>query len=68
LAPPEGRDGPFVTPEQWRLLFDPDERGWLHQDLLFISVLAQLHRRGWRADDAGARDDLDDDLIAREDQ
>jgi hypothetical protein len=68
LTPPESRDGPFVTPEQWRLLFDPDERSWLHQDLLFIAVLEQLHRRGWRADDAGARDNLDDDLIAGEDQ
>lgn len=64
LTRPEGQAEPFVTSEQWRLLFDPEECGWLHRDLLFIAVLEQLHHRGWRADDAGARDDLDDDLIA----
>jgi len=40
----------------------------LHQDLLFIAVLEQLHDRGWRVDDADARDDLDDDLIDEENQ
>jgi CRISPR-associated protein Cst1 len=72
LSPPDDRSEPFVTSEQWRLLFDPDDRGPLHRDLLFIAVLEQLHQHGWRADDAGARDDLDDDiiddLIAEEDQ
>lgn len=72
LNPPGNGTEPFVTPEQWRLLFDPDERGRLHQDLLFIAVLEKLHKNGWRADDADARDDLDDDiiddLIAEEDQ
>ncbi|MGH3936754.1 MAG: hypothetical protein ACRDS1_17530, partial [Pseudonocardiaceae bacterium] len=63
LTRPDDRAEPFVTSEQWRLLFDPDGRGRLHQDLLFIAVLEQLHQRGWRADDAGARDDLDDDII-----
>ncbi|MGH3978169.1 MAG: hypothetical protein ACRDRZ_04070 [Pseudonocardiaceae bacterium] len=63
LAPPDDRAEPFVSAEQWRLLFDPDGRGRLHQDLLFIAVLEQLHQRGWRADDAAARDDLDDDII-----
>ncbi|HEU0086206.1 MAG TPA: hypothetical protein VFQ77_00885 [Pseudonocardiaceae bacterium] len=66
LARPDGRDEPFVTAEQWRLLFDSDGRSRLHRDLLFIAVLEQLHQRGWRADDAGARDDLDDDLITEE--
>ena len=68
LTRPEGRAEPFVTSDQWRLLFDPDGRSWLHQDLLFIAVLEQLHQSGWRADDAAARDDLDDDLIAQENQ
>ncbi|MFN2495839.1 MAG: hypothetical protein ABR608_08015 [Pseudonocardiaceae bacterium] len=63
LSPPDDRGEPFVSSEQWRLLFDPDGRGALHRDLLFISVLEQLHQHGWRADDAGARDDLDDDII-----
>lgn len=63
LSPPDGRAEPFVSSEQWRLLFDPDGRGRLHQDLLFIAVLEQLHQSGWRADDADARDDLDDDTI-----
>ena len=68
LTRPGGRAEPFVTSDQWRLLFDPDGRSWLHQDLLFIAVLEQLHQRGWRADDAATRDDLDDDLIAQENQ
>ncbi len=68
LTRPGGRAEPFVTSDQWRLLFDPDGRSWLHQDLLFIAVLEQLHQSGWRADDAAARDDLDDDLIAQENQ
>lgn len=68
LLRPEGRDEPFVTSEQWRLLFDSDGRGRLHQDLLFIAVLEQLHHNGWRVDDADARDELDDDLTAEENQ
>jgi hypothetical protein len=63
LSRPDDRAEPFVTSEQWRLLFDSDGRSRLHQDLLFIAVLEQLHQRGWRLDDADARDDLDDDLI-----
>ncbi len=66
LSRPENQAEPFVTAEQWRLLFDSDGRGRLHQDLLFIAVLEQLHHRGWRVDDADARDDLDDDLMAEE--
>lgn len=59
-VPPEDQKGPFVTSEQWRLLFDSDGRSWLHRDLLFIAVLEQLSQRGWRADDVKSRDDLDD--------
>ncbi|MGH3931623.1 MAG: hypothetical protein ACRDTF_16815, partial [Pseudonocardiaceae bacterium] len=62
LSRPDNQTEPFVTSEQWRLLFDSDGRARLHQDLLFIAVLEQLHERGWRVDDADARDDLDDDL------
>lgn len=61
LSRPDDRVEPFVTSEQWRLLFDSDGRSGLHRDLLFIAVLEQLHQRGWRVDDADARDDLDDD-------
>lgn len=71
LSRPDDRAEPFVTSEQWRLLFDSDGRGRLHQDLLFIAVLEQLHQRGWRVDDADARDaldDLDDDPITEENQ
>ncbi len=68
LTRPESQNEPFVTSEQWRLLFDPDGRSWLHQDLLFIAVLEQLHHRGWRADDVDARAELDDDLPAEENQ
>lgn len=63
LRPSEDRTVPFVTADQWRLLFDPDGRAKMHQDLLFIAVLEQLHHRGWRADDVKTRADLDDDLI-----
>ncbi|MGH3898029.1 MAG: hypothetical protein ACRDTA_07175 [Pseudonocardiaceae bacterium] len=61
LSRPDDRADPFVTSEQWRLLFDSDGRARLHQDLLFIAVLEQLHQNGWQVDDADARDDLDDD-------
>jgi hypothetical protein len=66
LSRPDSQVEPFVTSEQWRLLFDSDGRSRLHQDLLFIAVLEQLHRSGWRADDADARDDLDDDFETEE--
>ncbi|MGH3842684.1 MAG: hypothetical protein ACRDS0_14750 [Pseudonocardiaceae bacterium] len=66
LSRPDDRAEPFVTSEQWRLLFDSDGRSGLHRDLLFIAVLEQLHQRGWRVDDADARDDLDDDFSEAE--
>ena len=72
LLPPDGRTEPFVTSEQWRLLFDSDGRSWLHRDLLFIAVLEQLNQLGWRADDVKSRDELDDlitdNLTAEENQ
>ncbi|MGH3973714.1 MAG: hypothetical protein ACRDS9_10375 [Pseudonocardiaceae bacterium] len=68
LLPPDNRTEPFITSEQWRLLFDSDGRSWLHRDLLFIAVLEQLNQRKWRADDVNSRDDLDDDFIDEENQ
>jgi hypothetical protein len=63
-----GRSGPFVTSEQWRLLFDPDSRGWFCQDLLLMSVLQSLAAHGWLdgTDDPSARAARDDDAIHRE--
>ena len=68
-----GQAGPLVTDEQWRLLFEPDGQGWLHRDLLFISVLQGLAERGWNpgagpADDPVVRAGRDDmSLIDGED-
>jgi hypothetical protein len=65
LAPPSGADGPFVTGEQFRLLFEPGGQGWFHQQLLLVAVLEQLHVLGWRPDDAGqVADELADDETA----
>lgn len=64
-----GQAQPLVTDEQWRLLFEPDGQGWLHRDLLLISVLGALAGRGWSpgtgpaGDDPAARVDRDDTLI-----
>jgi len=69
-----GQAQPLVTDEQWRLLFDPDGQGWLHRDLLLISVLQGLAERGWKpgtgpADDPAARAGRDDTLLTdQEDQ
>ena len=63
LKPPEGQTGPFVTLDQWRLLFDADGRAGTHRDLLFVAVLERLYQRGWRADDVEDRQDLDDHLV-----
>jgi len=66
LSRPDGQAEPFVTSEQWRLLFDSDGRSRLHQDLLFIAVLEQLHQQGWHVDDPQDRDELDDDSDTEE--
>ncbi|MEY9211413.1 hypothetical protein NI17_010495 [Thermobifida halotolerans] len=52
---------PFVTERQWLLLFDSEERSYLHRDLLFLGVLAELHKLspGWR-DDPEARSVLEE--------
>lgn len=54
---------PFITQRQWRLLFDAEDRVFLHRDLLFIGVLNHLHelKPTWRGRD---HDDVStDDLI-----
>lgn len=52
---------PFVTEQQWLLLFDSEERSYLHRDLLFLGVLGELHELApaWR-DDPDARRDLEE--------
>jgi len=52
---------PFVTERQWLLLFDSEERSYLHRDLLFLGVLAELHELapGWR-DDPEVRSELEE--------
>lgn len=54
---------PFITDEQWRLLFDSDDR-YLHRDLLLIRTLTDVHARNpsWRDDDPETRAKLDDEL------
>lgn len=54
---------PFITERQWRLLFDAEDRVFLHRDLLFLGVLNHLHelKPTWRGRD---HDDVStDDLI-----
>jgi hypothetical protein len=46
-----GSPGPLYTQAQFRLLFDPDERGWLNRSLLLVAVIEELHRLGWRPED-----------------
>ncbi|MBR8744689.1 hypothetical protein [Nocardiopsis sp. MG754419] len=58
---------PFITQRQWRLLFDAEDRVFLHRDLLFIGVLNHLHelKPSWRGHD---HDDVStDDLITETD-
>lgn len=52
---------PFVTEQQWLLLFDSEERNYLHRDLLFLGVLAKVHELSpaWR-DDPNARQELEE--------
>ncbi|MGJ6965160.1 hypothetical protein ACSDR0_24940 [Streptosporangium sp. G11] len=45
-------DGPLVTEEQFRLLFDPEvEQSWLHRQLLVVSVVQRLHELGFKPED-----------------
>ncbi|MEU8037773.1 hypothetical protein [Streptosporangium sp. NPDC049078] len=39
-----GIDGPLITENQFRLLFDPEvEDAWFHRQLLLVSVVQRLH-------------------------
>jgi hypothetical protein len=73
LYPPDPADVgiAFITAEQWRLLFEPDEQGWFCRDVLLVSVLQELSQMGWRAEFAGspdARKQLDDDELISEEE
>jgi hypothetical protein len=64
---------PLVTSEQWRLLFEPDSRGWFYRDLLLISVLQALAARDWRPtaappDDPESRAGRDDTALNDEEE
>ncbi|MEV1008637.1 hypothetical protein [Streptomyces sp. NPDC049881] len=53
-------DEPLMSTRLAVLLFDPspDNPTWLHRDLLFVGVLEELARLGWRAkDDDEEKDD-----------
>ena len=58
---------PFITEQQWRLLFDADDRVFLHRDLLLIGVLNHLHelRPAWRSQNHD--DSSPEDLIPNDD-
>lgn len=66
-----GEAAPLVTPEQWRLLFDPDSQGRFYQDLLLITVLQALAGCGFAVgagDEPGARSDREDDGLFTEEE
>ncbi len=56
LNPPEGADRPLLGSRAFQLLFDTgsDNRAWFHRQLLFVAVLEELHRLGWRPADGAA--------------
>jgi hypothetical protein len=57
LGQANGIDGPLVTENQFRLLFDPEiEQAWFHRQLLIVSVVEHLHRLGFAPADR-AEDD-----------
>ncbi|WP_399094181.1 hypothetical protein ACGH2B_25120 [Streptomyces sp. BBFR2] len=53
-------EGPLISVRAHVLLFDVEQenRGWLHRDLLLISVLEELARRGWTPDDDAEPDEV----------
>jgi hypothetical protein len=67
-----GRAGPLYTEAQFRLLFDPDERGWLNRSLLLVAVIERLHKLGWRPEDgvelaADVAAERDSDFVSESD-
>ena len=54
----------FISERQWRLLFDSEDDGFLHRDLLLICALEEVQALDpkWRTDDPAKRSELDDDL------
>lgn len=45
-------EGPLITDDQFRLLFDPEvEQAWLHRQLLVVSVVQRLHELGFKPED-----------------
>ncbi|WP_063843165.1 hypothetical protein [Sphaerimonospora mesophila] len=64
LSPVPGVDGPLITDDQFRLLFDPEvEQAWFHRQLMVVSVVRQLHERGFAPAD---RAEVVADLAAEE--
>ncbi|MGY4958569.1 hypothetical protein [Streptomyces nigrescens] len=61
------RPGPLLVSERaYVLLFDPgaDNPAWLHRDLLLVTVLEELARLGWVADDGKTSDEVLSELDA----
>lgn len=52
LIPVAGVNGPLITEEQFRLLFDPEvEQAWFHRQLLVVSAVQRLHELGFKPAD-----------------
>jgi len=69
LRTPETAQGPFITHEQLLLLFEPGGMGWLHQDLLLVSVLEHLYQAQWPATaDSDEVEDVLDEMSAGADE
>ncbi|MEW9534158.1 hypothetical protein [Microbispora sp. NPDC049125] len=52
LARESGIEGPLITDNQFRLLFDPEvEQAWFHRQLLVVSVVQRLHELGFKPAD-----------------
>lgn len=52
LNPVGGVDGPLITENRFRLLFDPEvEQAWLHRQLLVVAVVQRLHELGFTPGD-----------------
>ncbi|MEU9885861.1 hypothetical protein [Sphaerisporangium sp. NPDC051011] len=59
-------EGPLITENQFRLLFDPEvEQAWFHRQLLVVSVVQRLHELGFKPED---RAEVAAALAAEEDE